>query len=122
MMVAISPAFSAANSGTRATMFQVTTKSRRWITSAKEVAIEAYEHSPSQYRVPFDRTIARLNEGVAWCIARLDQLVAKGDADRVRHFAEESSRQLQKLIECASAIINGNTLNQDEIDQVLRRR
>lgn len=90
--------------------------------SAKEVAIEAYEHSPRQFREPFDQTVARLNDGVAWSVARLEQLVAKGDADRIRHFAEESSRQLQKLIEFASAIINGNTLNQGEIDQVLRRR
>ena len=38
MMSAISPALSSANSGTRATMPQVTTKSRRWISSAKAVA------------------------------------------------------------------------------------
>lgn len=90
--------------------------------SAREVAIEAYEHSPRRFREPFDQTIARLNDGVAWIVARLEQLVAGGDTERLRVFAEDSSKQLQKLIECASAIINGNALNQSEIDQVLRRR
>ena len=39
MMSAIAAASSPANSGTRATMLQVTTKSRRWIWSEKAVAM-----------------------------------------------------------------------------------
>jgi hypothetical protein len=87
--------------------------------SAKDVAIEAYEHSPAQFRVPFDQTTQRLNDLVAYGIDRIERLIKEGDELRMRQAAEESVRLLQKLNDFAASIINGTTLNQAEIDQVL---
>lgn len=89
--------------------------------AAKDVAIEAYAHSPAQFRAPFDLTIERLNTEVAENVETLTRLVAAGDAAELRATAEESSRQLQSLIELASSIISGNAMNQAEIDRMLRK-
>lgn len=88
--------------------------------SAKELAIAAYAHSPPQFRRPFDRAVERLNVQVGETIERLADLAAGGDADALRHAAEDASRQLQGLIQFISSIINGAVLKQDEIDRMLR--
>jgi hypothetical protein len=88
--------------------------------SAKELAIEAYEHSPPQFKAPFDRAIERMNVQVGETIERLGALVGSGNEDELRHAAEESTRKLQGLIKFTSSIINGTVLNQDEIDRVLK--
>lgn len=88
--------------------------------SAKELAIEAYEHSPPQFKEPFDRAVERLNVQVGETVERLGALVEKGNPDEIRHAAEEATRKLQGLIEFTSSIINGAVLNQDEIDSVLK--
>lgn len=87
--------------------------------SAKDLAIEAYEHSPAKYKRPFDRAVERLDVEIGQAIERLAGLLEKGNADEVRYAAEEATRKLQGLTEFISAIINGTVLNQDEIDRVL---
>jgi hypothetical protein len=87
--------------------------------SAKELAIEAYEHSPPKYKRPFDRAVERLDVEIGQAIERLAGLLEKGNADELRYAADEATRKLQGLTEFISAIINGKILKQEEIDRVL---
>ncbi|MDP6429613.1 MAG: hypothetical protein QGH73_14570 [Rhodospirillales bacterium] len=89
--------------------------------SEKELAIAAYAHVPERFRTPFEQTIDQINRLVEAVINRLDGAVAGGNADELRHVATESSRNIQRLLEIASAIIHGSetTMGQAEIDTLL---
>jgi hypothetical protein len=88
----------------------------------KELAIEAYEKSPLEYRDIFDETVAQMNQIVQAGVARLAQKVDASQEDELRLFASNLSRKLQSSIDVASAIIHGakTRMAQDEIDEMLR--
>jgi hypothetical protein len=89
--------------------------------SEKDLAIEAYQHAPAEYRGPFDDTVGRMNEIVAVGIERIERTLESGDREIISHAATAASRTLQKLMDIASAIIHGGTvtMDQDEIDDLL---
>jgi len=87
----------------------------------KQLAIEAYDHVPPRYKVPFDDMIAQMNRMVPWGLQRIKEALSIGDADRLKIVCTDISRRLQKMIDIASAIIHGSTrqLDQSEIDGFL---
>ena len=93
---------------------------RESVFSDKELAIEAYEHAPEEYRIPFDKLIDRLDAAVLAGLAELEEIGTDNPALlEVRCTAIGS--KLQALADKASAIIHGtgDALHQDEIDALL---
>jgi hypothetical protein len=88
----------------------------------RELAIEAYDHVPTQYREPFERTIARLDSLVGEVIETLDDAVANGSPQLVQVKAKAGVEALQRLADMASAVIHGSAgaLTQEQIDKLVR--
>lgn len=88
--------------------------------SDKDLAIEAYELVPAEYKEPFEETIDHLNRLVYISIDRMDEAIQGGDADILQAKAQAASRALQRLMDYAGGIIYGtqSTMQQDEIDLV----
>lgn len=89
--------------------------------SDRDLAIEAYDHVPQEFRAPFEDTIEQMNHLVAQCLQRLDEALLLDDPELVKVRAHASSRGLQRLMDVANAIIHGSSraMGQDEIDQII---
>jgi len=88
----------------------------------RELAIEAYDHVPTQYREPFERTIARLDSLVGEVIETLDDAVTNGSPQLVQVKAKAGVEALQRLADMASAVIHGSAgaLTQEQIDKLVQ--
>ena len=91
--------------------------------SDKELAIDAYEHSPARYKQPFEKTVSTIDKLIAVTIERAEEVMGTGDADHLRLMVSDSTRTIQTLMDRAGASINGSlvTMDQDEIDDLLNR-
>ncbi len=91
--------------------------------SAKELAIEAYDHSPAEYRDQFETLVDLINTLIPKGLERIRSAIDEGSADRVRFECTNTSRTLQKLLDLVSAVINGEkpTNDQQGIDAMLER-
>lgn len=89
--------------------------------SDKNLAIEAYEHAPAQYKIPFEETLEQMNFIAVQSIERVDRALNDGEEDVAGERARTASRNLQKLMDVASSIIHGaqKTMGQSEIDAML---
>lgn len=87
----------------------------------RELAVEAYDFVPSNYKTAFERTIGQLNQLVLSSLARLEQDLADNNIDLARENASALSMTLQRLIDVAGGIIHGSekTMDQAEIDTLL---
>lgn len=85
-----------------------------------ELAIAAYQHSPEAYRLPLERTIDNLNRLVDASLDRIASAIEAGDQDVLVDTAGRASRDMQRLVDAASAIINGahSTIEQTDIDDM----
>ena len=88
--------------------------------TGKELAIEAYVHSPARFRQPFERLIAQLDTLIVSAREHLKQAIQAGDNDALSA-AMEFSCEMRQIAEKAGAIINGEQHGHDqaEIDAVL---
>ncbi len=88
--------------------------------SDKELAIEAYEHAPPEFRTPFDAVVERLNDSVAAGIREIDAAMSSDEVP-LEVLCASVGADLQALVNKASAIINGyaKKLDQDEIDELM---
>jgi len=88
------------------------------IFSAKDLAIEAYNHSPDEYRLPFEETIATMDDLVLSTIAQVSQSIEEDAIGKTQGIIDEYIPQMVTLIEKCSAIINGekHMAQQDSID------
>ncbi len=88
----------------------------------KDLAILAYENAPPRFRVPFDSTIAQMNDMVAAGVSRIEKALDEGNPDKVADIVLHVSRNLQRFVDTASAIIHGaeSTMDQAEIDKMLQ--
>jgi len=88
--------------------------------SDKDLAIEAYEHAPPEYRVPFDAVIERLNAAVGVGVSEVE-LALSGNQMVLDALCASVGADLQALVDKASAIINvfGESLDQTEIDELM---
>ena len=89
--------------------------------SDRELAAAAYEFVPRKFREPFEKTIEQTNQLIASSIERLEGDLERGDLELLRENATGLSRVIQRLMDVASGIINGNasTMDQSEIDQMI---
>ncbi len=89
--------------------------------SDRELAVEAYNHVPKEFREPFEKTIAQTDTLIATSIERLEGDMERGDMDLLRENAIALSQVIKRLLEVASGIINGTagTMDQDEIDTLI---
>ncbi|HEY5597880.1 MAG TPA: hypothetical protein VIK47_03650 [Kiloniellales bacterium] len=87
----------------------------------KDLAILAYENSPRRFRLPFDKTIAQMNDMVATGVSRIEEVLGEGNPDKLADVVVNVSRNLQRLVDTASAIIHGahRAMDQAEIDSML---
>ena len=88
----------------------------------KDLAILAYENAPPRFRVPFDNTVAQMNDIVAAGVLRIEKALGEGNPDKVADIVSIVSRNLQRLVDTASAIIHGaeRAMDQAEIDDMLQ--
>ena len=88
--------------------------------SDKDLAIAAYDHAPAHFRERLETTIDQLDRLVALSIKRIDAALAEGDADLVSIVVARATRDLHRMVEVASATINGAvpTIGQDDIDSM----
>lgn len=86
--------------------------------SYKEQAVQAYEMAPETYREPFDKIVKRMEKVVTKSLEELDAAQGAGEHERAAHIAMQSSKDLQRLIDAASALINGSlaTIGQRDVD------
>jgi hypothetical protein len=86
----------------------------------KDLAILAYHNAPSQYREPFDDTVAAMNVLVANGLTDIEASIATGETGRIELAVTDVSRKLQSRIDRCSAIINGHTekLDQSAVDEL----
>ncbi len=75
--------------------------------TAKDLAIEAYNHSPDEYRLPFEETVAQMDDLVLSTVAQAVQHIEKNDSEKIQRTIEAYGPQMIALIEECGAIING---------------
>lgn len=87
----------------------------------KDLAIEAYNHVPTKYRKPFEDIISQMNRLVQVSLERIEGVIAQDNDEVLRFTASEASRNVQKMMDYASAVIHGSdrTMDQAEIDGLL---
>lgn len=87
----------------------------------KDLAILAYENAPLRFRVPFDKTIAHMNDLVVEGLVRIEEVLSEGNPDKIADMVMKVSRNLQRFVDVASAIIHGaeRAMDQTEIDNML---
>ena len=85
-----------------------------------DLAIAAYGHSPDEFRLPLEETVVTLNRLIATSLVRIVSAVEASDSDALAEAAHRASRDMQRLVDAASAIINGSarTIDQGEIDRM----
>jgi len=74
----------------------------------KELAIEAYDISPQEYRVPFDSTVTKLNKQMQFLQKKLTSDQPLVPTEKNSHFVTAKCTLIRGLIDSAGAIINGN--------------
>jgi hypothetical protein len=89
--------------------------------SDRDLAVEAYNHVPAEFRTPFEDTIEQMNNLVVQSLHRLDDALVLGDPELTKIRAHASSRGLQRLMDVANSIIHGSSraMAQSEIDQIM---
>ncbi|NQV47553.1 MAG: hypothetical protein HQ504_07205 [Rhodospirillaceae bacterium] len=87
----------------------------------KELAAEAYNHVPSEFREPFEKTVSQLNSLIETTIERIEHDMEGGNTDLMRENAVTLSQIIQRLMDVAGGIINGHakTFDQSEIDDLI---
>jgi hypothetical protein len=85
-----------------------------------ELAITAYEHSPEAYRLPLEETVDNMNRLVDESLESIASAIDAGNQEILADIAGSVSRDLQRLVDAASAIINdtGSTNDQTDIDSM----
>jgi len=86
-------------------------------------AIAAYGHSPDDYRLPLESAVENLNRLIESSLDRIAAAIEADDRDALADISARASRNLQRLVEIASAIVNGatSTVDRTEIDGMFER-
>ncbi len=87
----------------------------------KDLAVDAYDFVPTDYKQPFEKTVDQLDRLVLTSIERLEYDLATGNMDLARENSKALSLTLQRLIDMAGGIIHGSqsVMDQSEIDILL---
>lgn len=91
---------------------------KKSVFSAKDLAIEAYEHSPDEYRLPFEQTVTRMDKLILSTIARIEKQISRNNMGELQKIVEGYAPKMIALIEKCGSIINGekHVTDQDSID------
>lgn len=82
----------------------------------KELAVEAYDHAPPKFKVPFEQNIEKINHLITTSVERLETDIQNGDMDLVRVNAQALSQVIQRLMDMCSANIHGSETTMDQAD------
>ena len=84
----------------------------------KELAIEAYRHSPEKYRLPFEACVGKMDHLLSNTIKQAEQNIRSGNIDALTSLITDYNPKMEQLIEECSAIINSTetTTQQKGID------
>ncbi len=87
--------------------------------AAKDLAINAYAYSPDEYRLPFEETVAEMDNLILQTIAEVEMLIEQDDMTGLQATVESYTPKMIALIEKCGGIINGekHMTQQDSIDQ-----
>jgi len=87
----------------------------------RDLAIEAYEFSPPEFRTSFDRLTAEMHRVISGVLASLIAATAQGDEDRARRVVELAVGALKTMVDQASSTIHGDVqiMDQAEIDGLM---
>lgn len=87
----------------------------------KDLAIEAFDHAPPKFKVPFEQNIEKINALIEKSIGRLENDINTGDMELVRMNSSSISKLIQRLLDMCSANIHGSatTMDQSEIDNLI---
>lgn len=86
--------------------------------SAKDLAIEAYEYSPAEYRLPFEQTVARMDRLILRTIVLVEEQITQNNMGELQRIVDDYIPRMIALIEKCGSIINGtkHMADQDSID------
>jgi len=94
--------------------------------SDKDLAILAYENAADEHRLPFDAVLREVDDKVSVSVTDIETVIKANIEGQLRDAVGIISREIQELLDRASAIINGDygapkeaesiTLDQDDID------
>ncbi|MBL4800351.1 MAG: hypothetical protein JKY45_00570 [Emcibacter sp.] len=86
--------------------------------TAKELAINAYKHSPDEHRLPFEETVAQMDDLILQTIVQLEEQITRNDMGELQRTIKGYTPKMVSLIEQCGAIINGekHMTHQDSID------
>ncbi|VAV87704.1 hypothetical protein MNBD_ALPHA02-948 [hydrothermal vent metagenome] len=87
--------------------------------AAKDLAIDAYAHSPDEYRLPFEETVAEMDSLILQTIAEVEILIEQNDMSGLQIVVENYTPKMIALIEKCGSIVNGekHMTHQGSIDQ-----
>ena len=80
----------------------------------RDLAIEAYEFSPPEFRGTFDRLSREMHRVIAGALASVEAATAQGDEDRVRRVIEMAVGALKTMVDHASSTIHGDAQVMDQ--------
>jgi hypothetical protein len=80
----------------------------------RDLAIEAYEFSPPEFRGNLDRLTVEMHRVIAGALASVEAATAQGDDERVRRVIEMSVSTLKTMVDHASATIHGDAQVMDQ--------
>jgi hypothetical protein len=86
--------------------------------AAKDLAVEAYDHSPAEYRVPFENTVQQMDQLVLDTVNKVSDAINNSQTDELLALISDYRPKMEKLIEDCGAIINGarGVAQQQDID------
>lgn len=89
--------------------------------SARELAIEAYELAPAEYRDQFESLVESINALIPKGLDHIRSAIGEGNPEHVRFACTSTSQTLRKLMDLVGAVINGEkpTIDQQGIDALL---
>lgn len=84
----------------------------------KELAIEAYNYVPENYKIPFEECVTKMDTLLLETVANVEQAIKEEELEKLGQIVQLYSPQMETLIEECSGIINGKdtTSQQDVID------
>ena len=85
----------------------------------KELAIEAYQHSPEKFKRPFDNCVSKMNKLLLTTRDKVEIAIKANHLEEVTLFVDEYTPKMEVLIKECSSIINGQdiTSQQNVIDE-----
>jgi len=80
----------------------------------KELAIEAYDHSPEKYRLPFENCVLEMDQLLFETIQEVEAALKNQNIDQLNLLIGDYSPKMKKLIEECSSIINSKEITSEQ--------